>query len=90
MTLVPLSVCLGVEDAFEQNGIFRGEPSFFDLQDLDQSALLGEFVLPGRQLLGDDLAIAGATQLVYHRSVVGVDGVAADARFARERGTVRR
>ncbi|MGY4281996.1 hypothetical protein ACVWXO_001216 [Bradyrhizobium sp. LM2.7] len=56
------------------------------LQDLDQSALLGEFVFPGRQLLGDDPAIAGATQLVDHRTMIGVDRVAADTRLTCERG----
>lgn len=46
----------------------------------------GRVCLPGRKLLGDDLAIAGATQLIDHRAMTGVDGVAADTRLACERG----
>ena len=63
VTLVPLSLGFGLEDALEQNGIFRDESSFLDLENLDQHSLLGELVFPGCQLLGNDLAIAGAPQL---------------------------
>ncbi len=38
----------GLEDALQQDGIFRHHTPLLDLQDLDQSALLGEFVFPWR------------------------------------------
>src|ERR1700675_207282 len=84
MTLLPLNLRFGFEDALQQDGIFRHHTPLLDLQDLDQSALLGEFVFPGRQLLGDDPAIAGATQLVDHRTMIGVNRVAADTRLTCE------
>ena len=60
MTLLPLNLRFGVEDALQQDGIFRHHTPLLDLQDLDQSALLGEFVFTGCELLGNDLAITGA------------------------------
>lgn len=84
VTLVPLSLGFGLEDALEQNGIFRDESSFLDLENLDQHSLLGELVFPGCQLLGNDLAIAGAPQLFDDRPMVGVDGIAADPRLTCE------
>ena len=42
MTLLPLNLRFGVEDALQQDGIFRHHTPLLDLQDLDQSALLGE------------------------------------------------
>ena len=55
VTLLPLNLRLGFEGTLQQDGIFGDEPSFLDLQNLDQRSLLGELVFPGRQLLGNDL-----------------------------------
>ncbi|WP_158269015.1 hypothetical protein [Ensifer sp. NM-2] len=52
MTLLPLNLRFGFEDALQQDGIFRHHTPLLDLQDLDQRTLLGEFVFPGRELLG--------------------------------------
>lgn len=56
MTLLPLDLRFGFEDALQQDGIFRHHTPLLDLQDLDQSALLGQFVFPGRQLTFRSLA----------------------------------
>jgi hypothetical protein len=70
MTLLVLDFRFGFEDALQQNGILCDQASFLDLQYLDQRSLLGEFVFPGCQLLGEDLAIAGAVQLFDGRPMV--------------------
>lgn len=43
MTLLPLTLCFGFEDALQQDGIFRHHTLLLDLQNLDQSALQASF-----------------------------------------------
>jgi hypothetical protein len=52
MTLLPLDLRFGFEDALQQDGIFCHHTPLLDLQDLDQSALLGGLCLhPLKKLL---------------------------------------
>ncbi len=71
VTLLPLDLRFGFEDALQQDGIFGHHTPLHDLQDLDQSALLGEFVFPGRQLVRDDLVIVGPAQCSLEESRLG-------------------
>ena len=62
MTLLPLKLCFSVKDALQQDGIFRHHAPLLELQDLDQRALLSEFIFPSHQFVWDDLTLAGAPQ----------------------------
>ncbi|EHK74391.1 hypothetical protein SM0020_29140 [Sinorhizobium meliloti CCNWSX0020] len=52
MTLLPLNLRFGFEDALQQDGIFRHHTPLLQLQDLDQRSLLGEFVFQAESFSG--------------------------------------
>ncbi len=75
-----------LDGATQQSGILSCKLSDPKLHVVDDSALFSDLLLHAADAIGSEPAPAGPGEVVEDVAMVGVDGIAPDARLAGERG----
>ncbi|NOG70830.1 hypothetical protein [Roseicella sp. DB1501] len=78
----PVGATFRLDGTPHESGILGRELSNLLLHIFDHATLFGDLVFDGDDPVGHALLLAGSDELVEDTAVIGVDGIAADARLA--------